>query len=218
VKEETRLRLISSVGPKVVAALARTLRIEVRGLEHRRAVEESGRPHLLACLHGRMFLPVWMLRHDGYTALVSQSRDGELVSRLVAGLGIATVRGSSTRGGSVALKATVRLLQEGNLTAVMVDGPRGPREEVKVGTLAIARLAGVPILPLTAGAWPAWEFHSWDRFQLPRPFARGVMVYGEPLEVPREAKGEALEELRLELQRRLVAAREEADRLLGRRS
>lgn len=203
----------SYVAPALVGALARTLRIGTVGEDHLRAgMDEHGR-YIFGCLHGRMFLPVWKHRHDRITTLVSQSRDGELVARLVEALGHRTVRGSSHRGGMAGLRKMVEAGRDGPL-GMMVDGPRGPREDPKPGTIALARMTGLAIVPLAGVAVRAWEFNSWDRFQLPRPLSRAWVLYGEPLRVPRSAKGEdALEEYRLELQRRLIALRELGDRV-----
>ena len=204
--------LAQYLGPVLVGMIARTMRVRVVGAEHRRAAEDQGH-FIIAALHGRMFLPVWGYRHSGITALVSQSRDGETVTRLVMGLGYGTVRGSSHRGALSAVRGLLNTLKQGPI-AILVDGPKGPREEPKIGTIAVARASGRPILPMVGASHPAIEFHSWDRFQLPKPFSRGILIFGEPYIIPRDVKSEELEEWRLDLKRRLVGLREEADRLL----
>ncbi len=212
-KDETLYRVSEILGPPLVGLIARTVRMQYVGLEHKQAAEEAG-GYLLAMFHGRMFLPVWHLRKKGFTALVSSSRDGEAVTRLVAKLGHDTVRGSSHRGASRALKGMVSAIKNGNNGAVMVDGPKGPIHDPKIGTIAIARLAGVPILPLLASANPHKQFGSWDRFQLPLPFSRGVMLYGPPLVIPKRADKDEMERLRLELQRRMLEMKDKADRIV----
>jgi lysophospholipid acyltransferase (LPLAT)-like uncharacterized protein len=203
------------VAPLIVRALAVTLRVVRHDEHHWHAVRERRRGWVWACLHGRMFVPVWVHRGEDITTLVSRSRDGELVARLVEGLGHATERGSSHRGGAEGLRRMIAALRRGPV-AMMVDGPRGPREVPKIGTVALARAGGVPVLPITASAERAWTFSSWDRFQLPRPFSRVHLLYGEPMVVERSAKGEALEQARASLQARLVALRVRADELAGR--
>jgi len=211
VNERTQYFLADHVAPWLVRGLAGTLRIQHFGEEHlERAREKNGRV-LLACLHGRMFIPVWVHGPEGVTTLVSQSRDGEIVARLVHKLGHNTVRGSSHRGAFEGLRAMISVGKESTL-AMMVDGPRGPREEPKVGTIALARLTGLPIVPLLGAAKHNWEFGSWDRFQLPKPFSLGIVGYGEALSVPKSAKGdEAMEEYRVELKRRLLALKDRID-------
>ncbi len=211
--ERTQYFLAEHVAPWLVRGLAGTIRIQLVGEEHlERARGENGRV-LMACLHGRMFIPVWVHGSEGVTTLVSQSRDGEVVARLVHKLGHKTVRGSSHRGAFEGLREMIKVGKESTI-AMMVDGPRGPREEPKMGTIALARLTGLPIVPLLGSAKSHWEFGSWDRFQLPKPFSRGIVGYGEGLIVPRSAKGEeAMEEYRVELQHRLLALKDRIDRV-----
>jgi lysophospholipid acyltransferase (LPLAT)-like uncharacterized protein len=121
------------------------------------------------------------------------------------------VRGSSSRGGAAALLQMVRLLREGVSLAVTPDGPRGPRQKMKTGPLVAAQRAGVPLIPVTAGTDSAWWFEGWDRFLVPRPFARIRMVYGQPMFVPAEADEAEVERLALELEGRLNGLTEQVD-------
>ena len=211
-KDETLYRLIEILGPHLASVLGHSLRIHQYGVENLRLVQERG-ARLYASFHGRMLIPVWLHRRQGITALISQSRDGEAVTRLVQHLGYNTVRGSSHRGGRDALRGMMEANRNGGVTAIMVDGPRGPREDPKLGVLAIARNAGVPILPILGAAYPNWELHSWDHFQIPKPFSHSVIGYGEPLEIPKSAKGEKLERLRIELKNRLLSLQSTIDHL-----
>ncbi len=201
------------VAPWLIRGLGSSLRIHQIDAHNIEAARDE-RGHLLfACLHGRMFLPVWHHRKEHATTLVSQSRDGEIVARLVHRIGHNTVRGSSTRGGREGLRAMVEA-GKSNSIAMMVDGPRGPREDPKMGTIALARLTGMSILPTVGSASASWEFGSWDAFQLPKPYSRGFILYGEPLVVAKSTKGEeAMEQVRLELKRRLIELRKRADRI-----
>ncbi len=215
-KDETLYRLTEAFGPGLVGMLGYSLRLQRIGEEHLRSVQSRGF-WLFALFHGRMFIPVWLHRQQGITALVSQSRDGEAVARLVQRLGYHTVRGSSHRGGRDALRGMVQANRDHGTTAIMVDGPRGPREEPKLGTLAIARNSGAPILPTLGAACPNWQLHSWDRFQIPKPFSRAVIGYGEPLDIPRNARGEELERLRIELKQRLLELQSTLDNVVRRK-
>lgn len=213
--ERTQYFLADHVAPLLVRGLASTLRIQPFGKDqYERAMAEKGRI-LFACLHGRMFVPVWVHGPDGVTTLVSQSRDGELVARLVHRLGHNTVRGSSHRGAFEGMREMIEVAKHGTI-AMMVDGPRGPSGDPKMGTIALARLTGLPIVPLLGAAKNHWEFGSWDRFQLPKPFSRAVVGYGEPLTVPKTARGdEAMEEYRVELKQRLATLRDQIDRFIS---
>jgi hypothetical protein len=115
--------------------------------------------------------------------LISRHRDGGYLATFAERLGYRFVRGSSQRGGEVGLRGVVRALQGGSVVAVTPDGPRGPVERVKPGVVAAAQHAGVPIIPATARVSRSWTLGSWDRFAIPKPFARIEVVYGVPLEV-----------------------------------
>jgi hypothetical protein len=145
--------------------------------------------------------------------MISRHRDGEFIARAVKFLGIESVRGSTTRGGSSALRGMVRLYRTGANLAITPDGPQGPRHVVQMGTVELARQTGAPILPVTYGASRKKVFGSWDHFILPLPFCRVVYIWGEPVWVRREAGKEEAEEKRLLLAERLRGITEEADRL-----
>ena len=156
-------------------------------------------------------------REDRISILISQHRDGEMIARTMGWFGHDSIRGSSTRGGTSALKAVVKQLRAGKDVAFTPDGPRGPRHRVQGGVIQAARLGGVPIVPVTFSAHPAKIFASWDRFLLPGPFSRGAFLYGAPLKVPRDASGEEVEACRLRLEEQMRELTERADGVVGRR-
>lgn len=166
----------------VLHLLAATWRIDVVGGEHLAATRRAGRGFVFALWHRTLLPLLWWHRRQGITLLVSRHADGELLARSAARLGYRLVRGSSTRGGAVALRALMRALDGGAAVAVTPDGPRGPVRVVKPGVLDAARRVRVPILPVAAGASSAWELGSWDRLVIPRPFARVRIAYGPPLD------------------------------------
>lgn len=212
--ENLLYKISETVGPLLVKTLCNTVKIEVFGWNNWAAAARKG-PLLYSCLHGRMVTPIWYHRNTNIVTIVSQSRDGELVSRLVNKIGHETVRGSSHRGGAEAFRGLLRVMKNGKNAAIMVDGPKGPRGEPKVGIIAIARSMKVPILPIAASYSDYWEFNSWDRFQLPKPFAKSVFIYGDPLEIPRNVKPEQFEDYRAILEKRMLELEQEADRLAG---
>jgi lysophospholipid acyltransferase (LPLAT)-like uncharacterized protein len=152
--------------------------------------------------------------------LVSRSRDGELQTSALASLGLTVVRGSPSREGSAGLRALVRRLRAGLDAAFAVDGSCGPYGVVKPGVVLAASLAGAVIVPLTFVTDRAWvASRAWDRFVLPWPFARVLLLAGDPVD-PAGARGEALERVRSNLERSLHAlgerARQEGLRTWGR--
>lgn len=153
--------------------------------------------------------------------LISQHRDGELISRTIGHFGLGSVRGSAAKpgkqdkGGGGALRAMVRQLSHNEYVGVTPDGPRGPRQKVGGGVLALARLSGAPIIPVSFGASRRIHAASWDRFLIALPFSRGVFVWGKAHYVPRDADADMLEQLRQKLENDLNQITEEADIISG---
>jgi len=195
--------LALSVGP-VLGALA--LRMHVRTLRIRRVESAvaplwaAHRPIIYAVWHGRILLLPYLYGHRGCSVLASRSRDGEIVSRLIRRFGLEPVRGSSTRGGGEALRLLTRQLRRGGEVVVVPDGPVGPREVLKSGVIALARLSGAPIVPMAVGASRYWSLRSWDEFRIPKPFARCVMRFGEPITVAPTADRAGQEAARKEVE------------------
>ncbi len=163
-------------------------------------------PFIVAFWHGRMFLLPFLFKSYApqVSILISRHRDGELVSQIVESLGFSTVRGSTGKGkgGEAAFKKMVALLNSGKGVAITPDGPKGPRERVKLGIAKLSIKTGVPIYPISFSAYPAKFLSSWDRFLLPHPFSRAKAVVGIPINPSgfRDEK-ELAEKLELELNR-----------------
>jgi len=176
----------------------------------------KGQPYIACFWHGRMVtMRAAMPRGATIHILISQHRDGVLISRAAAQLGVRTVAGSSKSGGAVALRNMQRLLNDGQCVAVTPDGPRGPRMHAKMGAIKAAQISGAAILPLSGAVSRRRILGSWDRFCLALPFARGVIFWGEPIYVPAEADPDELERLRQMLEQRLNSLTAEADRHFG---
>jgi hypothetical protein len=173
-----------SVLADIAAALARTWRLEIRGEEYVAGLRAQRVPILFAVWHGRLLAPLWHRRGQGITLLVSEHRDGLRLARAAAAWGYRVVAGSSTRGGLRGLRGIVRCLRRDGVAALTPDGPRGPAEVPKPGAVTAAQHAGAAIIPVAAAATAVWRLRSWDRFQVPRPFASVRVVYGSPIRVP----------------------------------
>lgn len=141
-----------SVLPPVAAALmrgvARSMRYETRGHEAVDALYREGHHAILAFWHGQQLMMLFGYRGTGTHALISQHGDGEIIARIVARFGHKAVRGSSTRGGAGALRALIKLGRSGQDVAVTPDGPKGPRQVVKLGVIQMAKASGLPIVPM----------------------------------------------------------------------
>ncbi|NQV57736.1 MAG: lysophospholipid acyltransferase family protein [Rhodospirillales bacterium] len=177
---------------------------------------QTERPFIVCFWHGRlMMLPYSWTRSHNLHMLISDHPDGKLIAGTVAKLGIHTVAGSTRRGGAGALRGLVRILKNGETVGITPDGPAGPRMRASGGAVALARLSGAPLVPLAYATSKRRIMSSWDKFHLAWPFSRGVFIWGDPLEVPKDADTETLERLRLELEVRLNIITGEADRLCG---
>jgi len=144
-------------------------------------------PAIYAVWHNRIPLLGSLLKQDmrnRLVVLVSGSRDGNYGAAVVRHLGVRPVRGSSSRGGMKALRELLRELGEGHATVVPLDGPRGPRYEVQPGIVLLARKSGAPIVPVSLNAPDRWQARSWDQTQLPKPFSRVELRFGQPLHFP----------------------------------
>ena len=199
-----------------VASLLRTIALTLRWRWefHPALLANPNRPVIFCTWHNRVALSPMIyrgyIRHIGQAprmaAVVSASRDGAIIAGVLEQFGIHAVRGSSSRRGSQALLELLTAIEAGYDLAVTPDGPRGPRYDVQAGAIALAQLAGKPLIPAACNARWKMCLKSWDRFQVPLPFSRVVMKFGEPLSVPTEADRETF---RAELQRRIMALTED---------
>jgi len=176
-------RVFLAIGGAILRLLATTWRFDVRNEAAIRSLRKENRPFIFSLWHGQLLPLLWHHRHQGIAILVSEHRDGELVARVAQSLGYRLIRGSTSRGGERALLGLVRDLREGREVAVTPDGPRGPACRYAAGALIAAHRAGAPILPIAAHAAGALRLKSWDRFLIPKPFARVTVAYGNPVYV-----------------------------------
>ncbi len=208
---------ICAVAAGYIWLVRATSRLQIVGGEHPQRLWDAGTPFILGFWHGRLLMmPYSWPRPLAMRVLISQHIDGRLISGTLKRFGIDNIAGSSSRGGAAALIAIVRSLQRDRVAvAISPDGPRGPRMRVSLGIIQAARLSGAPILPCMYATSRRKVLNSWDRFILSLPFARSVFVWGEPMLIPRDADDAAIEALRLELEARMNAVADQADRLCG---
>lgn len=207
-----------------------TTRWERRGLEHAEPVWSNGAGAVAAVWHSRilMMIAVWPANKNSPAqvpaVLISRSKDGNVVANAARHHSVGVVRGSSlnqrkagkNKGSVGAFREMARHVKTGGCMAITPDGPRGPRMRAGSGAVKLARTAGVVIIPCAWSTTRAVVFNSWDRFILPLPFARGVIVYGEPIKLGERAGEAEIEAARAALEMRLNAATLEADTACGR--
>ena len=181
-----RTRLLIKLGTWVLFALRSTLRIRVIGRDALLARREGEGRVVYAFWHGQI-LPNMLAHAPGHCGvLISEHRDGEIIARIIERFNMYGIRGSTSRGGTRALLECVRTLRDGIDVAVTPDGPRGPRHSFAPGALLIAYRAAAPLVTISAHIDRAWRLKSWDQFEIPKPFARLTVLYGEPRRVAGE--------------------------------
>lgn len=142
---------------------------------------ENGEPLIFAHWHGDELCILPLIPNYRIAIMTSTSKDGQLIDFAIRRLGGATSRGSSTRGGSNALKGLVRLMRQGYNAAMAVDGPKGPLHQVKPGVFELSRIADAKIVALGAACSSAFIFKkSWNKAKLPKPFAKVVVLFSAP--------------------------------------
>ncbi len=175
------LPLAARAGEGLVRLLGATWRYEVvRDPAYAQA--EGDRERFVYAFWHSAILPMAVLRRDeGIAVLVSRHRDGELITRVIEGLGYVTARGSSTRGGEAGVREMLAWAHAGRHLAVTPDGPRGPREQAKDGVVYLAERTQRRLVPIAVAARSVWVLRSWDGFRIPKPFARVRVAYGAPV-------------------------------------
>lgn len=195
-----------TVLPRLFSGLSRlwfgTCKVTVSGEEYLQEVIGYG-GGIAAFWHYSIFYLLHHLRSFPAAIMVSASKDGEYIARLIELQGHTPVRGSGNRRGVSALKHLLREVRAGKSAGIVADGSRGPPRKAQAGVILLASRSGRPILPMVWYASKKLVFKSWDRTVMPLPFSRIFFYYGKPLFVPDKIKGVEVDEYRLKLEKRL---------------
>jgi lysophospholipid acyltransferase (LPLAT)-like uncharacterized protein len=195
-----------------------TNRWSVEGEERPRRLSEEGRSFIVAFWHGRLLMmPLAWHGLVPFHMLISAHRDGRIIAGAMGYFGIDTVAGSTSRGGSAALRTMLKRLKEGDCVGITPDGPRGPAMTASIGIVNLARLARVPILPLVYATSRRRVLKTWDRFHLALPFGRGVYLWGEPIEIAADLDESGVERARRLVEMRMIEMVRDADGRVGHR-
>jgi lysophospholipid acyltransferase (LPLAT)-like uncharacterized protein len=214
-KNRVHPAVASFVGSLVIRLLGLTWRIEWRNIENLEKARALSKQGIVSFLHGRLLVIAYAHRKWGISVLASEHPDGDIMGRVVAWLGWGHIKGSTSRRGAAGFRELAAVLRSGRDAGLTIDGPRGPRGCGQQGATELSRMTGSVVIPVSNSARPRRLISSWDRFQIPGPFARVVIAYGEPFIVPSESDGEMREESRLRLERTLGELTTELDRNLG---
>jgi lysophospholipid acyltransferase (LPLAT)-like uncharacterized protein len=209
--EKARWKAVGSLGRFVLWSWAKTCRLKVLGEEEYRKLRRAGKPVIFLIWHGRLMLAPYFFRHRRIAALVSPSRDGEVIAQIAQGWGFRIVRGS---GSHPVVRAWVEMrqdLRKGGELILIPDGPRGPDRRLKPGCLKLAQETGALLVPWSFSASRKRMLGSWDRFLLFYPFTRIVVLFGKPLTVPPALDEAEFEAERSRVEQALKALDAEAD-------
>lgn len=201
------------LGAAVLRLIGPTWRVDERNAPEFEQALASGEQFIYAFWHARLLPLAYTHRHEGIVVLVSTHRDGQLITRVIEHLGFRTARGSSTRGGEAGMREMLAAGRKGWPIAITPDGPRGPAEVLKPGLVFVAEHLGRRIVPIGTSASDSWVSRSWDRFRVPRPFARVSITHAAPLRPKLE--GESHDEARDRVQAAVVAVTDEVRRRSG---
>jgi lysophospholipid acyltransferase (LPLAT)-like uncharacterized protein len=208
-KQRLLIRLAGVVLYWVIRVIGATLRIEVKGWENYSEEE----PLIYCFWHNRIPTATYFWRQRGIVVMSSRSFDSEYIARFIQRFGYGAARGSSTRGGKAALIQMIRAVRAGKSAAFTVDGPRGPLYEAKPGAVLLAAKSNAAILPFSISLDRYWQLPSWDKIQIPKPFARAVVVIGQQIKVTDDP--DTHDARNQDLQQALDALRAQSDALVS---
>jgi lysophospholipid acyltransferase (LPLAT)-like uncharacterized protein len=204
---------LTSLAYHVCNLHVKTLTIVTEGIERVQEHIARGGTVVFSCWHQRFFSGFFVPRIFGMNPciMISQSRDGDIVSDVVARIGWVPVRGSTSRGGKKALHEMIAGVEKYRMSGHIVDGPQGPPRIIKPGLIALASQTGAAICPGYISYENPWVFNSWDRFMIPKPFSSVLLQAGDFVFVPKDLDEKTFEEIRLDIERKMIEGYAEAD-------
>ena len=165
---------------------------------------QSDQAFILSMWHNSCTIAAWVMKRSRITVMVSDSKDGEYVSRLASYFGINTIRGSSSSGSEKAIRSALRLLAQKKPIAITPDGPRGPIYKMKSGALWFAASSKSPIIPLHIESSRQWVFNSWDKHCFPKPFSTIYVGVGDPIYLEREELETDIDQVMLQVEEKMM--------------
>ncbi|MEJ5250563.1 MAG: lysophospholipid acyltransferase family protein [Chthonomonadetes bacterium] len=212
--QRLRPRLLAFIVWSIARAIGLTLRLKVLNFEQVLERAQQGKGAVLVTWHGRSLIPANVFKGRGFWAIISLSRDGEIQNHIFRRFGFRIIRGSTGRGGIRAALEAARRVSEGGILAFTPDGPRGPSRQVQPGALFIAQKSGCPVIPAGVAAYPCKFLPTWDSYMIPLPFARGVFIFGEPVEIPDGISEQEFERLRQKVEQDINRLEAQAEQMV----
>lgn len=195
----------------IVNLVIKTYRIRIYNDDAVKVLSQNGKNFITAFWHGRMLIPWYVNRKYKIAALVSKSKDGEILTRLLKNWNYNVVRGSSHIGGKEALNIMEMTIDEEYSFAITPDGPTGPPNKMKAGAVVLAHRKSVPLFLMGTAANKYFVFNSWDKFQVPEPFTKVSVVYSEPIYVKVSSSREEINKLIEDCETKLMKLQKEAE-------
>jgi lysophospholipid acyltransferase (LPLAT)-like uncharacterized protein len=212
VKQDTLRFFGSVILTHSLDALCKTLRVSYKNKKVIDDLRKQKQNYVLAFWHGTMLLPWFLHRDDGFAALTSKSKDGDLLAKQLKHWNYKVVRGSSSKGGDVALGIMVDLAKNGFSIAITPDGPRGPEYKFKAGAVVTAKKSNVPVVLIGIGIKSKKKLKSWDKFQIPNPFTNVKVIYSDPVYVDAKLSYDETSKIIDECEKKLIELQKEAEK------
>ena len=183
--KEVKRNFLRTIGnfliDKVLNLLCKSLRVEIKNKENIEKLKKENKNYIIAFWHGTMLLPWYLHRNEGVAALISKSKDGDLLAKLLRKWNYQVIRGSSSKGGEIALRIMIDYAKNNTSIAITPDGPRGPEKKLKAGAVITAKKSGLPIVLIGTSYKLKRILKNWDKFQVPSFFSKAFIVYSEPV-------------------------------------
>lgn len=203
--------IIPPIGFLLIYLIGLTCREEVVNKEAANAVYAKGEIPVITFWHQHIVYMTHYFRWQNMAALVSPSPDGEIIAHILELFGVRIIWGSTFKNPVKALLNMRKEIKGHKRVAIIADGSRGPAFKAQDGAIKIALLTGAPVIPITYGCERRTLFKSWDRLMLPHPFTKTIVIYGDPIYIPKGAGKELIEEKRQEVEASLNKIKSEAD-------
>jgi len=208
-----QFRVLPLLARLTILFIGATSKIKIAEENTLTGLKKNNKGVIFAFWHGHQFMPIYYYRNKNCWTMTSKSRDGDLQTRIIEGLGYRTVRGSSTKDGASAMTSLLKNAGREADYAAAVDGPRGPYHEVKPGIFYVAQKTGKPILPIGVAVKTRHIFSkSWDKYILPMPFTKCVVLCGKPVWVDEKMDVEQISKI---LKNAIDDATQKAEQILN---
>ncbi|MCZ7601730.1 MAG: DUF374 domain-containing protein [Ignavibacteriales bacterium] len=217
--KEIKKRVLSLLGLTVlnfiVNLVTKTYRIKIFNETAILKVLNNNEQFISAFWHGRMLIPWYVQRKYKIAALVSRSKDGDILTKLLNNWNYNVVRGSSHIGGKEALKIMEDKIDEGFSFAITPDGPTGPQFKMKPGAVVLAHRKSIPLVLIGTASKKHYVFNSWDKFQVPKAFSKVTVIYSDPIYVNEKSTREEISKLIQDCELELNKLQEEAEQIVN---